>query len=821
MKYSTLLFACLALLGTPTVIQATPLSSGELEALMGVKPGEHAVVVPRAASPRTGFFLAESYRPELGVPADALQLYAGIEAFEHFGFGKISTSAATAQSWKDRGYATQLFLHSRYGSYERNPPTERQTDRHGRALCVIATEVQGRQVDLAIGPVTPELRDTMRKKHGPEAVLREVDYYMLPTRERIEFARRFYTENLKTITAGFCFDEPEIWSDAGYSEAFKAEWRDYYGEDWIEPHASVDARYKAEQLKRHLVRRWVETILQDVANRRPDLPRMLATHSLASYAGMGMSTPLHALTSIPALDEVIAEVWNEPFESCYAQYSSFWHQVRDSKKQLWLMADPWGDSPALSLDFYRKSYGANVVSALMFPIAERFQPLIWPNRLYGKIPPEYETIINSVTGVLTEVWRYPGGTVQSGTPGIATFVADSMAWQRSEPAPSDFDGFDGLTLPLIRRGVPVDVLPLERVTEPGFLDQTKVALLSYDFLKPTVAEQNQALTEWTKKGGVLICFGGTDAYNAVRDAWWSRAGFASPLEDLFSRLGLPIIRPDVLAETDFDGLVEPVADGDAFTVPVGPSLGTRQYLHRKNIQHQTEIGQPLPNPTYPLTLYAPPSGAKSLYRLKDSGKPVVWSIRVGHGLVVFAGIAPGYLKNFDAGAGLLLSLVRQTLVDRGERFDAPARFVLRRGPYTAVRTFDTTHQLKGRYVDVFSPKLEVFTDPQIPAHTNMLLVDAGITGREEPLAVSGRLVSWYTNADTTALVVRAPSQTNGMARLFCGGRRLKSAKAWTTEGKPVELHARAEVTSVLLSYLNEADGLVLRVDWEPSATPRT
>lgn len=821
MKYPTLIHSLLALAGLSSVVHAAPLSPAKLEALMGVQPGEQAAAVPQPPSPRTGFFYNDSYRAELGVPADALQLYVGIEAFEKMGFGKPSPSAAAAQTWLDHGYATQLFLHSRYGSGVRNPPAERQTDRFGNPLCVILAEVGDRQVDLAVGPLTDELRATMRRKHGPETVLRELDYYMLPTKERIEFARRFYTENLKTITAGFCFDEPEIWADAGYSEAFKAEWKEHYGSDWVEPHANIEARYQAEQLKHHLIRRWVGTIFQDVADRRPNLPRMLATHSLSSYAGMGMSTPVHALLSLPLLNEVIAEVWNEPFESCYAQYSSFWQQVRATDKQLWLMTDPWGDSPAMSLDFYRKSYGANVVSALMFPAAERYQSLIWPNRLFGKIPKEYETIVNSVTGVLADAWRYPGGTVQAGTPGIATFVADSMSWQRSQPSPSDFDGYEGLALPLIRRGVPVDVLPLERVVEPGFLDQTKIALLSYDFLKPTDAAQNQALSEWTKNGGVLICFGGTDAYNALRDAWWTRAGFASPLEELFSRLGLPISHPEVFAETGADGGVESIqanATPAAFAIPVGPPSGERQYAHRKNIQHQTEISRSLPDATYPLTLYTPPSGAQPLYRLKASGKTIAWSARVGRGAVVFVGIAPGWLKTSEAGAGLLSSLVRQSLALRGERLEEPGRFVLRRGPYTAVRTFDTTVQLKGRYVDVFTPNLAILTDPTVPAQTNLLLADAGTTGREEPRAVSGRLISWHASADTTALVVRAPSKTNGAARLFTGGRRLKSAKAWTTEGNPVNVETRAEADSLLLSYPNEAAGVVLRVDWEPNAT---
>ncbi len=64
---------------------------------------------------------------------------------------------------------------------------------------------------------------------------------------------------------------------------------------------------------------------------------------------------------MPAMQEVIAEVWNDPFEVSYFEYSSFYNLVRGTDKRLWFMMDPWGDSPAMSLDFYRRSYGDNSV----------------------------------------------------------------------------------------------------------------------------------------------------------------------------------------------------------------------------------------------------------------------------------------------------------------------------------------------------------------------------------------------------------------------------------------------------------------------------
>jgi hypothetical protein len=119
----------------------------------------------------------------------------------------------------------------------------------------------------------------MRKKHHTEVRLEMVDHYMIPTQARIDFARQYYREALNNNVSEFCFDEPEIWSNAGYSEAFKDEWLTRYGSAWQPPDGSVDARYQAEQLKSFLIRRWFETVLDDVRAQHPAIRRMIAMHS--------------------------------------------------------------------------------------------------------------------------------------------------------------------------------------------------------------------------------------------------------------------------------------------------------------------------------------------------------------------------------------------------------------------------------------------------------------------------------------------------------------------------------------------------------------
>ncbi len=784
--------------------------------LMGLQPGERALVLSRPESPRTAFFLAQPYEPSLAVPADAVQLYAGLESTAPAaGLGQASASTATTTSWVREGYRAQLFLHSRYGADIRHVPAEDQTDRQGRALSVIGTFKGDRQVDLAVGPLTPELTAAMQKKHGSSVTLKRIDRYMIPTRERIEFAKRYYQQALTDDVTGFCFDEPEIWANAGYSDSFKAEWFAHYGTAWDPPHGSVDARYQAEQLKALLVHRWVESILNDVSERRPSTTRLLALHSQPGYAGMGMGAPHHRLLSIPVLNEVIAEVWNEPFDSCYLQYSSFHHLTRGTDKKLWLMMDPWGDSPAMSLDYYRRNYGNNVLAALMFPTVERYQPLIWPNRLYGKIPQEYETLINTVAGALGELWRYPDGQVGAGSRGFATFVSDSMAWQRAEPEPSDFDGFQGLAAPLVQCGLPVDVLSLDRAAKPGYLDEAQCLLLSYDFLKPTAGAQNHALAEWTRRGGTLVCFGGTDAYNAVRLAWWRQAGHASPLEELFSQLGLPVDHPKVLKEPGQNLVLEPEPAvlgpaANKLNILIGPSPGEVQYQRRVAFW-QSEENAPEPSGTYPLTIYSPPPGATPIYRIEGDRTVVAWQMQAGRGHVVFVGLAPGYFQTAKDGAASLRLLARYGYELTGSTYREGHCFLMRRGPYTGIRTLDRLHRLDGRYIDLFSPTLNLCEDPEIPPQTNAFFIDAP-SPSDEPV-VSGRLEAFYASPDRTSFVVQAPSQTDGAARIAIGGRQMKTVHAFRKNGHPVAVQAQAERDTMLLTYSNDAAGVVVRVDW--------
>ncbi|MCC6729179.1 MAG: hypothetical protein IT208_07550 [Chthonomonadales bacterium] len=483
--------------------------SDAADALMGLPPKRHAEAAPRPESPRTSFQTGDAYSPAIGVPADAVLVY--------------SADPAVYATWAAPGYTLQTMGGFREGeAYAAQHPDELQRDRAGKPITIGGNS-----------------------------------YYLLPTRNRLEAADRYYASAIGAGSTAICPEEPEIFAAAGYGEAFKQEWQARYGSPWQPPDSSVDTRYRAEQLKAFLTVRQVENTLNAARALKPSVTRMVAVHSPVTYYQWGIDVPHAALAAIPSLEGMIGQVWTgtarsaaqaagvraeRTFEVGYLEYSSMANLLRGTGKRLWFLMDPVEDDPNRTMEDYRGNYHNVLLAAMMFPEVDRYEVMPWPQRIYGRVPGDYATMVNTVVGALSEMWRYSTATVESGTAGIGTFVADSMAWQRAEPWPSDFDGFHGLSLPFVAHGVPVQVLSLDRSAEPGYLNRARVLFLSYDFLKPARPELHRALSAWVRRGGTLVLSGGVDPYAAVSDSWWRRAGRATPLDDLFAQLGIATAR---------------------------------------------------------------------------------------------------------------------------------------------------------------------------------------------------------------------------------------------------------------------------------------
>ena len=438
--------------------------------------------------------------------------------------------------------------------------------------------------------------------------------YMVPTISFIDYL----TEKLKVaVDAGveaIHVEEPEFLNAGGYSEAFKREYKLFYHEDWVPPHESVDAHYRAARLKAWLYRRAIERVSQSLREYAlvkygRVLRFYVPTHSLLNYAQWKVMSPEGTLTDIPSLDGYKAQVWmgtsreanvfhgiykERTFETAFLEYGVMQELVRGTGRTMWFDNDPIEDRPDYTWENYRQNYIETLMGSLLQPKINRFQICPWPRRIFsgdakypqGKpnavsIPESYRTFLMNVFQMLgtfgTEDYEY-----LHKVPEVGVFLSDTAMFQRNFPddilakradyapvgqiellahenyipgrekeiASGDrlsflesvaFPLFYGLSLPLLKGGFPVRPVQLENITRyPSYLDNYKLLVLSYEFMKPQGADINVALANYVRDGGILVYVGdGADPFHGIR-AWWNTGKNAdpTPLEHLLRLLGL-------------------------------------------------------------------------------------------------------------------------------------------------------------------------------------------------------------------------------------------------------------------------------------------
>ncbi len=404
--------------------------------------------------------------------------------------------------------------------------------------------------------------------------------YLNPTTAHNAIEAQRYAEAVMNGSTGVCPEEPEYFARAGYEQAFRKEWQQKFGSPWLAPETSVDARWQASQLMASLEADHITAALQPFAN-RPDIHRMVALHSPINYAQWGIVCPQYRITSSPLVQEVIGQVWtgtartpvrysgirsDRTFSTAFLEYSSLAQLLRGTGKRLWFLADPLEDDPNRSASDYKSHYEETLVASLFFPDVDSYEVMPWPTRVYGHIPAEYATEINTAIAALQDMHNQPvrGGNVATDS-NIGVFCSDSMQWQRAAPNISDFDGFFGLTLPLLQRGVPVQAVSLDRAADLGYLASFKTLLLSYDYQKPPDARTQAALADWVRRGGSLVFFGGSDAFNEVKTSWWRQANMAAPQDDLWAKLGVSVggkAGVKIMPQTQDTTVYKSVLEGD-------------------------------------------------------------------------------------------------------------------------------------------------------------------------------------------------------------------------------------------------------------------
>ncbi|MCP4454371.1 MAG: hypothetical protein GY809_23185, partial [Planctomycetes bacterium] len=296
-------------------------------------------------------------------------------------------------------------------------------------------------------------------------------------------------------------------------------------------------------------------------------------------------SPQSSLIDSSVVDGCIAQIWTgtartaniyhgkaaeRTFDTAFLEYGVMQELVRGTDRRMWFLHDPIEDNPRYDWDDYSDNYKATLIASLLQPHIWHYEICPWPSRVFTgnkyprnspdakPIPAPYATTLCTVFNQLRDM-NQPDFEWIDATHGVGVFIADSGMFQRAEPAyrlaeknGSDptraerkdieyFSAFYGLTLPLLKYGLPTQPVQLDNVSRfPNYLKDYRVLALSYEFIKPETPAVNQALAEWVAQGGALIYVGAdTDPFNTIT-GWWNTGNnqYDTPAQHLFDVLGL-------------------------------------------------------------------------------------------------------------------------------------------------------------------------------------------------------------------------------------------------------------------------------------------
>lgn len=497
------------------------------------------VMDPRQLEERTCFQVELKYADNINLCSDVAIVYGIDRGLPN----RIKT-------WRDRGYRIHVMTGISWGNYQDymygrfdgvNHENEAQTDKAGNKI-----------------------------GHGRDV------YYMSPGENYGKYICIGVKRALDAGAEAIHLEEPEFWVRGGYSEGFKKEWKSYYGTDWVAPDSSEDAEWKSSRLKYYLYRRALQQVFDFVqaynVEHGKDVKCYVPTHSLLNYAHWRIVSPESSLARLTGCDGYIGQVWTgtsrtpnmyngefkeRTFETAFLEYSSMYNLVRSTERRVWYLNDPVEDNPTHDWEDYRMNWESTLTASLLQPEVWRYEVMPWPGRVFtgrfpGNVPEEqrqgipapYATELQVVVSALNDMkqadWSWDNKSDR-----VGQFVSDSLMFQRGEKGSSDANmgHVYGMALPLLKRGIPVDMVQLENVGIEDYLRDYRLLFLSYSGMKPLSPEVHSPIAAWVKKGGVLVIVDDDlDSFNAVQE-WWNiaKAGeevYGTPRQHLMETLGL-------------------------------------------------------------------------------------------------------------------------------------------------------------------------------------------------------------------------------------------------------------------------------------------
>ncbi len=703
-----------------------------------------AAPVKTADDTKTTFQTSRAWMPEIDNRADAVMVYGvgGNPSDKDQGQSSVEHRIAT---WKERGYKVDFMTGIAWGGYQD----------------YFTGEWDG-QWHLDEGQVNAQ-GDTIWHGHMVP--------YIVPSENYLKYFKEKHIK--RVIDAGITsiyLEEPEFWARSGYSEAFKREWKEYYGTDWRPQHESPEATYMSSKLKYHLYYRALDeafTYAKEYGRTKGmDIKCYVPTHSLLNYSQWQIVSPEASLASLPCVDGYIAQVWTgtsrEPdyfngvrkervFETAFLEYGCMASMTEPTGRKVWFLTDPIEDWPR-DWEDYRRNYQATFTAQLLYPQINSYEIMPWPERIYTglynkskdsdekiRIPSDYATMMQVMVNALQHMPL--SGNRVSGSGGVSVMMGNSLMFQRF-PTHEGYDdpqlsNFYGMAMPLLKRGIPVNIVHIENLGYEKALAGTKVLIMTYSNMKPLDPVAHTQLAEWVEKGGILLYAGRDDDPFQTVSEWWNKDGntYAAASDHLFSLMG----------------------------IPAAAAAGEYAY---------------------------------------------------GKGKVCIVRQDPKEFVLEEGGDAALVEAVKALHGNIEEKNN----FVLDRDPYKLVAVLDesvsdASFRLGGMYIDLYDPELPVYTETEVLPGTQRLFFDVSKVKADKPaiLAAASRAESETISGKTFSYVAKSPLSTVNVSRVLLpsapvsvkvNGSDVLDNNCWDEESH-----------TYLIRFDNDPDGVKVEFAW--------
>ncbi|MBZ4675405.1 MAG: hypothetical protein JG782_24 [Anaerophaga sp.] len=726
--------------------------------MMSCQNGQQTQDTPRE---KTAFQTSQPWKPVTDVRSDVAVVYGtALQDLKSSGIPddkQQMTFEQRVQSWRDRGYITHFMTGIAWGDYQ----------------------------DYFTGKWDgkPHMDEGQVSMNGDTIWHGSMVPYVVPSKTFLGYMKEKHIK--RVIDAGIdaiYLEEPEFWMRAGYSDAFKREWENYYGFDWRPQHESPENTYLSNKLKYYLYYRALEEVFTYAKeygkSKGLNVRCYVPTHSLPSYSSIEIVSPEAALASLPHVDGYIAQVWTgtarvpvffngiskeRVFENAFIEYGSMESMTRPTGRKMFFLTDPVEDAPRDWVD-YKKNYQATFTAQLLYPMIANYEVMPWPDRIYEglyktcdtcsareRIPRFYSTQMQVMINTLNDMPL--SNNKVSGSHGIGVLMANSLMFQRypthdgyEDP---QFSNFYGQTLPLLKRGIPVSIVHIENVSHPDTWKDLKVLVMSYSNMKPMKPEYHQFIAQWVKNGGVLIyCSQDIDPYQTVME-WWNTDDntYKAPSQHLFQLLGLASDTPE-----------------------------TGEYN----------------------------CGKGKVFIIREEPKNFVLS------------------ANSDQTYFTTVQKAYETTPNKG-KIETKNSFYLERGPYIIASVMDESVSnepltLKGIFIDLFDPTLPVLKEKVIyPDEQTFLYNVQQVKNKKRPTVLCGasRIYNEVSKSGFYSFVAKSPLETNNVSRVLLP----KKPKEVTIKNVNGEVITAAEYlwdetsSTCLVKFENNPDGITVEIKW--------